>query len=354
LTERFARVARSLRGGWVENVHFGVVAVATPEGDVIASLGDPDQRVFLRSAAKPLQLVPLLAAGGRERFGLTAAEIALMSSSHAGTEAHVAAARTLLERIDGIAEADLVCGVHPPLDRAAAAALESRNERPGVLHNNCCANHIGQLMACVALGWPTRGYSQPGHPLQERVAALIGEFADLAADEIQTGADGCGLPSFCVPAANAARIYARLAFAEGAGLEAETARHVRGIVEAMAEHPEMVAGPGRFTTELIRATGGRLIGKEGAEGFYGVAIRGPAALGVAVKVIDGSESCRDGVVLEVLRQAGCLSKAEFEKLGSFYRKDLVNHSGEITGELAPDLELIEGRLPRAAAASAGA
>lgn len=337
-------MARSLRGRWIENIHFGVAAVATPEGEVVARLGNPEQRVFLRSAAKPLQLLPLLFAGGRERFGLTPAEIALMCSSHAGTEAHVAAVRALLDRTEDIAESSLVCGGHPPLDRDAAVALGERGETPSAVHNNCSANHIGQLLACIAGGWPTSGYSEPGHPLQARVAALIGEFAELPPAQIQTGVDGCGLPSFCLPAASAARIYARLARAEGVGLEADTERHTRTIIAAMAAHPEMVAGPGRLTTELIRTTGGRLIGKEGAEGFYGVAVRGPVALGVAIKIVDGTEDCRDGVVLEILRQAGCLSRVEFEKLAPFYRKDLFNHSGEITGELVPELELVEGSL----------
>ena len=64
MTEGYSRVARSLRGRWVENLYFGVVAVATPDGRVIAHLGDTSHGVFLRSAAKPIQLLPLLLAGG--------------------------------------------------------------------------------------------------------------------------------------------------------------------------------------------------------------------------------------------------------------------------------------------------
>ena len=86
------------------------------------------------------------------------------------------------------------------------------------------------------------------------------------------------------------------------------------IVRAMTGAPEMVAGPGRFTTRLMAATGGRVLAKEGAEGFYALAVRGPVALGIAVKIADGGVRCRDGVVLDVLRQLGCLSGAEFEAL----------------------------------------
>jgi len=109
----------------------------------------------------------------------------------------------------------------------------------------------------------------------------------------------------------------------------------------MAAAPEMVAGPGRFTTRLIAATGGRVVGKEGAEGFYGVAVRGPVALGIALKVADGGERCRDGVVLDVLLQLGSLSGAELSGLAESYRPPLYNHRGLRTGEIVPDVDLSE-------------
>lgn len=340
MTEGYSRVARSLRARWVENIHFGVAAVATPDGKVVAHLGDPGCGVFLRSAAKPIQLLPLLLAGGQQRFGLSDAEMALMCSSHAGTDEHVQAVQALLDRLD-LSKESLTCGTHLPLDRKVAAVLRDRGERPGTLHNNCSGNHVGQLLACRILGLPIEGYRESDHPLQERVLNLIAEFAGVEPEAIQIGVDGCGLPSFRMAAERAARLYACLADPEAGALAPDLVRPTKVITEAMAAHPEMVAGPGRFTTALIRATGGRVIGKEGAEGFYGVMVRGPVALGAVIKIVDGSEECRDGVVIEVLRQAGCLSRAEFDQLSPFYRKELRNHSDEVIGDLAPDLELVD-------------
>jgi L-asparaginase II len=356
LTEGLSLVARSVRGSWTENSHFGVAAVTTPNGRLVAHLGDPIRRVFLRSAAKPIQLLPLLAAGGGEHFDLSRAEIALMCSSHAGSDEHVEAVRALLDRL-GLAEDSLTCGIHPPLGRDARMALRDRGGRPSVLHNNCSANHVGQLIACEVLGLPTEGYREPDHPLQQRALELIAEFAGVETGTIQVGTDGCGLPSFRLAIAEAARLYACLADPGAGGVGRDLARHSSTALEAMAAHPEMVAGPGRFTTELIRVTGGRVIGKEGAEAFYGVAVRGPVALGVAIKISDGSEECRDAVVIEILRQAGCLSMTEFEQLSPFYRKVLRNHSGEIVGELTADLELnhrvIKDAIKSTAAGNAG-
>jgi L-asparaginase II len=105
----------------------------------------------------------------------------------------------------------------------------------------------------------------------------------------------------------------------------------------MGRAPEMVAGPGRFTTRLIQATGGRVIGKEGAEGLYAVAVRGPVALGLALKVADGGERCRDGAVLDLLRLTGCLSAAELGGLADLHRPERRNHRGIVVGRIEPDL-----------------
>jgi L-asparaginase II len=109
----------------------------------------------------------------------------------------------------------------------------------------------------------------------------------------------------------------------------------------MAAAPDMVAGPGRFTSRLIAATGGRVIGKEGAEGVYCAAVRGPTALGVALKIADGSLRARDGVVLEVLRLMGALSEAELAALADRYRPEVTNHRGQVVGHLEPAVELEE-------------
>ena len=87
--------------------------------------------------------------------------------------------------------------------------------------------------------------------------------------------------------------------------------------------------------------GGRVLGKEGAEGLYVMAVRGPVALGVAFKIADGQERARDGVAMELLRQIGSLSAGEFEELSPFYRPVLRNHRGIEIGDIVCDFELEE-------------
>jgi L-asparaginase II len=317
--------------------------VVTPEGRRVAQLGDPgalDTATYLRSAAKPFQALPLLLAGGAQRFALDAADLALICASHSGTPEHTRRALSLLER-GGFGVSDLLCGAHPPFDRATAGELARRGETPSPLHNNCSGKHAGMLLACRLLDLPAADYISPSHPLQERILSLVSRLVGLEPREIGVGIDGCSVPAYHLPVAAAARGYAALADPEAAGLPAELAAAARRVVAAMTGEPGMVAGPGRFTTRLMEVTGGRVLGKEGAEGFYALAVRGPVALGIAVKIADGGERCRDGVVLDLLRQTGSLSGEEFAELAPHYRPILRNCRGLVVGEVCPEVELEE-------------
>jgi L-asparaginase II len=314
--------------------------VVTPEGRLIARLGDPRMATYVRSAAKPFQALPLVLAGGIERFALTAADLALICASHGGTPEHTARAASLLAR-GGFTAADLLCGAHPPLDRDSDRRLQEEGAAPTPLHNNCSGKHAGMLLACRLLGLPTADYIDPAHPLQQQILDHTARLCGLPAAEISVGVDGCSAPTFHLPIEAAARSYAALAHAAGAGLDGDVDRALERIVHSMAEAPEMVAGPGRFTTRLIAATGGRVVGKEGAEGFYGIAVRGPVALGIALKIADGGERCRDGVVLALLGQVGSLAAAELAELSDLYDPALYNHRGLRTGAVVPEVELVE-------------
>lgn len=192
------------------------------------------------------------------------------------------------------------------------------------------------LLACRLHGWPWAGYLDPEHPLQREIRREIATVCGTEPSAIAI--DGCSAPTFAMPLEHAAKGYAALADPPES-LGSERASALRTIAGAMTERPEMVSGPGRFSTRLMQVTGGRVLGKEGAEGFYALAVRGPVALGVALKVADGGERARPGVVIEVLRQLGVLSGEEIAELAPFYGKTLLNHRGIEVGKLVPDLEL---------------
>ena len=57
------RLAEVTRGGIVESVHEGMIAVVDVEGRLVASLGDPNAVIFYRSSAKPFQAIPVVESG---------------------------------------------------------------------------------------------------------------------------------------------------------------------------------------------------------------------------------------------------------------------------------------------------
>jgi L-asparaginase II len=227
------------------------------------------------------------------------------------------------------------------MDSRAAEALRAAGSEPTPLHNNCSGKHAGMLLAAKLLGLSTGDYTAPDHPLQRQNLERLARSCGLDAGAVGLATDGCSVPTYHLPLAAAAHAYAALADPRGAGLEGAELAAARRVVEAMASAPEMVAGPGRFTTRLIEVTGGRVIGKEGAEGFYAVAVRGPTALGIAFKVADGSERCRDGVVLDLLRLTGSLSGEELDRLSGYHHPERRNHNGLSVGRIEPDVELLE-------------
>jgi L-asparaginase II len=331
------RLAALVRGGLVESVHLGAVAVVSPDGALVARAGDPGWTTVVRSTVKPFQALPLLLAGGEERFALDDADLALICASHGGTPAHVSRARSLLER-GGLAVDDLRCGAHRPIDRQAAEELDRSGELPTPLHNNCSGKHAGMLLSCRVLDLPTSDYLSARHPLQVRIAEEL-SIACAAGELGRPVLDGCSAPTFELSLAALARGWAAVASPNGSGAEPGHAAALGRLADAMARAPEMVAGPGRFTTDLATATAGRILGKEGAEGIYAMAIRGPHALGVAFKLADGSDRARDTVALEILLQLGVLSGTEQEGLDQHYRPVARNHRGLDVGELVAELEL---------------
>ena len=60
----YAPLVQVRRGPIPESVHFGAWAVATRQGNLVASLGDPDLLTYPRSALKPFQALALVESGG--------------------------------------------------------------------------------------------------------------------------------------------------------------------------------------------------------------------------------------------------------------------------------------------------
>lgn len=322
------------RGPTVESVHYGSIAVADGEGRTVASVGDPERVTFMRSSAKPFQAMAVVETGAAHRFEITSAELAVIAASHSGEPRHTEAVRALLQRV-GLPVDALQCGLHPPVHAATRLALERRGEAPTPLHHNCSGKHCGMLCACVHRGWDLRTYLRPDHPVQRAVLALLSDVTGLPDADISLAIDGCGVPTFALPLRSFAAAFARLGRLAENEEHGEAAGRVRA---AMVEHPRMVAGEGRFDTELMAVTHGRLVAKAGAEACEGVGIVGEG-WGLAVKIEDGNSRAVPVAVMEALRQLGALSEVDFDALAHHGRPALTNYRDEVVGEARPVFQL---------------
>lgn len=336
-----------IRGSVAESLHHGAVAVADPQGVLLAWWGDPRVVTFLRSSGKPMQALALVESGAAARFGLSPKQLAVVCASHVGTDDHVQTVRSIQERA-GFSENDLVCGIPEEIDPQTAKEMTERGEAMSFNRHNCSGKHSGMLTLATHLGLPREGYTHPEHPVQRMVLETVAAMCDLEPDQVLLGTDGCSAPTFAMPLVAGATAFARLADPEGLPPAREAA--CREIVGAMTSHPDMVAGTGKLDTRLMEVFEGRLVAKGGAEGYQGIGLLpgavGPdsGALGLAIKIADGNlgKRARGPVVLAVLDMLGALAPGRRAALEEFLPQDRTNDRGLIIGRGRVSFELCWG------------
>ncbi len=287
-----------MRGGVVESVHHGHVVALGGDGAPVAALGDPAAVVFARSSLKPLQAVAMLRSG----LDLDGPLLALACASHNGEQRHLDGVRSILAGA-GLAESSLRNTADLPIGEAAGATWRAAGWAPAAAAQNCSGKHAAMLATCVAAGWDTATYLDPGHPLQQAIRATLAALTGDDPDPATT--DGCGAPLFSCTVAGLARAFAAVATAPDG-----TPEH--RVAEAMNRHPEYVGGAGRDVTALMAGVPG-LVAKDGAEGVYAAALSDGRA--VALKVLDGSQRPRPVVMAAALRRLG-LDAAVLDDVGT--------------------------------------
>ena len=95
------------RGDLLECVHRGHICVVGEDGEVIYSIGDPDFITYMRSSAKPIQVLPLLVRNLDSKFNLNDKEITVMAASHRAQPWHVEAIEGIMNKT-GIGEESLI------------------------------------------------------------------------------------------------------------------------------------------------------------------------------------------------------------------------------------------------------
>ncbi|WP_310430255.1 asparaginase [Chamaesiphon sp. VAR_48_metabat_135_sub] len=309
-TKAAAITVNLLREGIIESVHHVQAVVCDSRGRVLSVAGDAEHPTFIRSALKPFQALPVTATGILERYQLSDRDLAIMCSSHAAEIIHTRQAFNILWRAD-IDPSALQC----PIPAGKTSPLE----------HNCSGKHAGMLAVCKAQNWPLANYLDRHHPLQKMILSKFAEILKMPPDEFIGVHDDCGAPVYLMTISQMATLYAVLS--SGASLDLER------IVRAMTHHPEMIAGTGRFDTQLMQLTQGEVVSKAGAEGVQCIGKVGEG-MGLTIKSNDGSKRAKFAVAIYLLQQMGWITPSvseilteQFLSIGTFARL-------EVTGELA--------------------
>lgn len=319
-------ILRVKRANIVERAHLGAVLLFGNE-KILSEVGYDTNPpcYYLRSCAKPLQSSVLADLGVFDFFAFTPQEIAVVSSSHSGTFNHIERIENILRKI-GKSASDLKCGIHPPLDADTRKYLIKNNLELSCLHHNCSGKHAGFLAACVMKGWDCTSYLDFEHPLQKIIIEKISYYCDYPPQYVSK--DGCSAPILAMLLGNMCRGFLKCF------------QNYPSIKDAMAQNPYFMGGENRIDSEIIFASGGRLVAKVGAEGICMV-FNSQNEQVLLVKILDSNEQARAIVLLEALLQLNWLTNDEIENnpLKKFFDKTVKTSNGEVIGEIVADFSL---------------
>jgi L-asparaginase II len=278
-----------------------------------------------------IQALPLVTSGAAERHNLTSEHLALACASHNGAAIHTDRVIAWLKML-GLGDSDFRCGPQVPADLDAQYALIRSYENPCQYHNNCSGKHSGFLTLAQHLG-AGPDYVEIDHPVQKACRDAFEETTGQTSPGY--GIDGCSAPNFLTTLAGLARAMAW--FASAGDRNDRASRAAVELTSAMTSHPDLVAGEGHACTELIRAMGGKVAIKTGAEAVF-VAILPERRLGVAIKIADGTTRASECAIAAILVGLGVLDP-NHPATRRWMNAPILNRRDLQTGWIRPTAEL---------------
>lgn len=311
-------LAEVWRGPFMESVHRGHAVVCDDSGQIVHAWGDPQTVILPRSSAKMIQALPLIESGAADAHGLGTEHLALACASHNGAAIHTDRVTKWLDHL-GLDDDDFRCGLQEPDDREARNALIRADARPCQMHNNCSGKHSGFLTLNKHLG-SGPDYVDPDHAVQR---ACLEAFERVTGESSPGfGIDGCSAPNFATSLHGMARAMSHFAAAPTGSAEER-------LRTAMTLHPDLVVSEGRACTNLMRAMGGKVAIKTGAEAFF-IAIIPELKMGVALKIEDGGTRAAECAIAAILVKLGVLAADHPETL-KYLNAPIRNRRDLVTG-----------------------
>jgi L-asparaginase II len=257
------------RNGVSETTIHGAVAWSHGS-EVIHSFGG-NVLCYGRSMMKPLMLKVF----ADEFADLSPEQKAISVASHNGDAQHVSAAQSLLNE-------DEWGFMQTPLD-VPLVQFGRQVRRPRRWFHCCSGEHAAILQGCKRKNWELSGYMLPGHPFFKEYLQQVRHYLGEGWSPLKIARDGCGLPTLSNTVNELAVLYAGLA----------ASRDDDWIWQAMIDNPDLVGGFNRLDSTTIKACGGRVLCKEGADGLVGLSIEHPdypRGLGIVIKIAHGWNS----------------------------------------------------------------
>jgi arylformamidase len=266
------------RGGVVENRIHGEIVVHDGER-VIFQTDDVLGQYPMRSLLKPYQFL----ATGLGDKEIDSKYVPSLGSISASAEQVEYLKKWYLDKKHQDLISKLRLAPCYPADEQNRAKIKEKGEGPSPFFHMCFSKHLAILESCVQNGWDLTTYYQLNHPYHQRLIQIVSEVLETDISKSRFCVDGCKLPSPIFSMGDMAKLYQRLATAEG-----DTSLHK--IQQKMLKHPSWIGGPERIDTLLMQRNPG-LIAKEGADGLLGLAIlptfNYPRGLGIVVKIWAG-------------------------------------------------------------------
>ncbi len=251
------------RNGVAENTVHGAVSWVSGN-NLIHSFGG-NVEVYGRSMVKPVMMKVFA-----KDFSsvLDGRQQAISVASHNGDTEHVAVARSILRESEW--------GLMQTPHDVPLVQFGRQVRRPRRWYHCCSGEHAAILRGCRQ----RVGYVLPQHPFFQEHLEYLRRVLGPDWREGTIAKDGCGLPTVSMTVTDLARVFANLV----------TEKDADWIWSAMIAHPDLIGGFNRLDSTILKACGGRVIAKEGADGLLGLAIEHPEypdGLGVVVKIAHG-------------------------------------------------------------------
>ncbi len=317
------------RGEVEESIHEAKYLVKDSNYNALITSNNENDLVFPRSAIKIFQALPFIISEAHKKFNLDDQILAIACSSHCGENFHVKCLEKWIKKLN-IKLSDLKCGIHNPINYKSSNKLLLGGRTPNQLHNNCSGKHLAMISGCISKKISIKNYLHFNHPYQKLIRSSLELFTNSLIKKTQMATDGCSAPQYAFKINNLADAMVNLI--KYSKNNNQYKKPISILLNAIKKNPFLIGGTGRFDSELIKATEGRIFCKGGAEGVI-LFVDLKKQIGGIIKIKDGNERAIPPITMKILDKVKLLKSNEKKQLKNWISPILTNHANKQVGQI---------------------